>query len=104
VDSVPEGFKVVTLEYGSNFYCSSCDSPVNLLFHWRPWRWPSQPSGLVPVLQSAGFKASMSRKGDCYDNPPMESFFHTLNGGETYSAAICRGAGGGLTRSAASCA
>ena len=30
------------------------------------------------VLQSAGFKASMSRKGDCYDNAPMESFFHTL--------------------------
>jgi hypothetical protein len=28
VDSVPEGFKVVTLEYGSNFYCSSCDSPA----------------------------------------------------------------------------
>ncbi|MEA2919677.1 MAG: Integrase core domain, partial [Bradyrhizobium sp.] len=20
----------------------------------------------------------MSRKGDCYDNAPMESFFHTL--------------------------
>jgi putative transposase len=30
------------------------------------------------VIQSAGFKASMSRKGDCYDNAPMESFFHTL--------------------------
>jgi transposase InsO family protein len=30
------------------------------------------------VLQSAGFKASMSRKGDCSDNAPMESFFHTL--------------------------
>jgi putative transposase len=30
------------------------------------------------VLQSAGFKASMSRRGDCYDNAPMESFFHTL--------------------------
>jgi putative transposase len=29
-------------------------------------------------MQSAGFKASMSRKGDCYDNAPMESFFHTL--------------------------
>ena len=30
------------------------------------------------VLQSAGFRASMSRKADCYDNAPMESFFHTL--------------------------
>jgi putative transposase len=30
------------------------------------------------VLRAAGFHASMSRKGDCYDNAPMESFFHTL--------------------------
>jgi putative transposase len=30
------------------------------------------------LLQSAGFKASMSRKADCYDNAPMETFFHTL--------------------------
>jgi putative transposase len=30
------------------------------------------------LMQSAGFWASMSRKGDCYDNAPMESFFHTL--------------------------
>jgi putative transposase len=30
------------------------------------------------LTQSAGFRASMSRKGDCYDNAPMESFFHTL--------------------------
>ena len=30
------------------------------------------------AIQSAGFHASMSRKGDCYDNAPMESFFHTL--------------------------
>jgi putative transposase len=29
-------------------------------------------------MQSAGLKASMSRKADCYDNAPMESFFHTL--------------------------
>ena len=28
VDGVPEGFKVIQLENGSNFYCSSCDSPV----------------------------------------------------------------------------
>ena len=30
------------------------------------------------VIRSAGFRASMSRKADCYDNAPMESFFHTL--------------------------
>ena len=30
------------------------------------------------TLQDAGFLASMSRKADCYDNAPMESFFHTL--------------------------
>ena len=30
------------------------------------------------AIQSAGFLPSMSRRGDCYDNAPMESFFHTL--------------------------
>jgi putative transposase len=30
------------------------------------------------ALQSVGARASMSRKADCYDNAPMESFFHTL--------------------------
>jgi transposase InsO family protein len=30
------------------------------------------------VMQTAGFRASMSRRADCYDNAPMESFFHTL--------------------------
>lgn len=30
------------------------------------------------ALTSAGIVASMSRKADCYDNAPMESFFHTL--------------------------
>jgi putative transposase len=30
------------------------------------------------AIRSAGFKVSMSRKADCYDNAPMESFFHTL--------------------------
>jgi putative transposase len=30
------------------------------------------------AMQSAGLRASMSRKGNCYDNAPMESFFHTL--------------------------
>jgi putative transposase len=30
------------------------------------------------MIQSAGFRASMSRRANCYDNAPMESFFHTL--------------------------
>jgi hypothetical protein len=33
VDHVSEGFKAVQFEYGSNFYCSSCDSPV---VKWTP--------------------------------------------------------------------
>jgi hypothetical protein len=28
VDGIADGFKAVQFEYGSNFYCSSCDSPV----------------------------------------------------------------------------
>ena len=30
------------------------------------------------MLESFGLKASMSRKGNCYDNAPMESFWGTL--------------------------
>jgi putative transposase len=30
------------------------------------------------LIRPAGFQTSMSRKADCYDNAPMESFFHTL--------------------------
>ena len=30
------------------------------------------------ALAQAGVTPSMSRKGDCWDNAPMESFFHTL--------------------------
>ncbi|MCP1899188.1 hypothetical protein ACVIHI_000015 [Bradyrhizobium sp. USDA 4524] len=30
------------------------------------------------ALTTARITASMSRKADCYDNAPMESFFHTL--------------------------
>ena len=30
VDSLPDGFKVIQTEYGINFYCSSCDCPVEL--------------------------------------------------------------------------
>ena len=30
------------------------------------------------LLQSHAIRQSMSRKGNCWDNAPMESFFHTL--------------------------
>jgi putative transposase len=30
------------------------------------------------ALAASGITASMSRKADCFDNAPMESFFHTL--------------------------
>ena len=30
------------------------------------------------LLERAGLLASTSRTGNCYDNAPMESFFHTL--------------------------
>lgn len=30
------------------------------------------------LLRKHGIRSSMSRKGDCYDNAPMESFFRTL--------------------------
>lgn len=30
------------------------------------------------LLSRHGIRQSMSRKGDCWDNAPMESFFHTL--------------------------
>lgn len=34
--------------------------------------------GYQNLLKEHGFLPSMSRKGDCYDNACMESFFHTL--------------------------
>jgi len=30
------------------------------------------------ALSDAGFEVSMSRRGDCYDNAPVESFFAKL--------------------------
>ena len=30
------------------------------------------------LLKQHAIRQSMSRKGDCWDNAPMESFFHTL--------------------------
>jgi transposase InsO family protein len=54
------------------------------------------------VIRSAGFQASMSRKGDCYDNAPMESFFHTLKTELVHHRQYATRAE--ATRSAAKCA
>jgi putative transposase len=35
-------------------------------------------AGYRQLLDEHGIRQSMSRKGDCWDNAPMESFFHTL--------------------------
>jgi putative transposase len=36
--------------------------------------------GYQQLLAQAGFRCSMSRAGNCYDNAPVESFFRTLKG------------------------
>ena len=51
--------------------------PVNLLFHSD--RGVQYASGdYRRALSAAGLVASMSRKGNCYDNATMESFWSTL--------------------------
>ena len=51
--------------------------PVNLLFHSdRGVQYASHD--YRQALKAAGLVASMSRKGNCYDNAAMESFWSTL--------------------------
>src|ERR1017187_9702917 len=51
--------------------------PANLLFHSD--RGVQSASGAYrQALRAAGLGASMSRKGNCYDNATMESFWSTL--------------------------
>lgn len=51
--------------------------PAGLIHHSdRGVQYASRP--YRNALTRAGIAASMSRKADCYDNAPMESFFHTL--------------------------
>src|ERR1700749_260483 len=45
---------------------------------FRSWRSIRLGAEYRKMMQAAGFRASMSRRADCYDNAPMESIFHTL--------------------------
>ena len=47
------------------------------LFHSDRGKQYSSDS-VIKTLSNLGIKQSMSRKGNCYDNAAMESFFHTL--------------------------
>src|SRR4051794_40388321 len=58
-----------------------CCDPVRLVLR-RPFESGLHASGPYrKVLGRHGIRQSMSRKGDCYDNAPMESFFGTLKTG-----------------------
>lgn len=46
--------------------------------------WHYQMSQFRKTLKAAGIKQSMSRKGNCYDNALMESFFGTLKSETIY--------------------
>jgi transposase InsO family protein len=50
--------------------------PPRLIHHSESAQYASGP--YRKVLGRHGIRQSMSRKGDCYDNAPMESFFGTL--------------------------
>ncbi len=43
-----------------------------------------QPTRIAKFLADAGITPSMSRRGNCLDNAPMESFFHILKVGRVH--------------------
>jgi len=51
--------------------------PENLIFHSDQGTQYGSDE-FKQMLSKCGVIQSMSRKGNCYDNAPMESFFHTL--------------------------
>jgi len=51
--------------------------PENLIFHSDQGTQYASDE-FKKILKQYGVTQSMSRKGNCYDNAPMESFFHTL--------------------------
>lgn len=69
----------------------TCSLTLNALN--KAWQWRRPPPGLIhhsdrgsqycaaqyrQRLQTLGMRASMSRRGNCYDNAPMESFWGSL--------------------------
>lgn len=53
------------------------DSLDDLIFH-SDQGWQYQHQAFIDKLKEKGINQSMSRKGNCYDNSIMESFFGTL--------------------------
>lgn len=57
--------------------CNRRNPGIDVIFHSdRGVQYASY--AVRDLLKSIGFKQSMSRKGNCYDNAVSESFFHTL--------------------------
>ncbi len=52
--------------------------PVGVLIHHSDRGSQYASGNYQELLKTYGVRPSMSRKGNCWDNAPMESFFHTL--------------------------
>ncbi len=62
----------------SLFRAVSAKRPAKGLIHHSDRGSQYCSRGYRKILDQFGMKASMSRKGNCYDNAPMESFWGTL--------------------------
>src|SRR3712207_351673 len=60
---------VIWVDRPVNRYAALHASPLGVQYACGPYR---------KILDRHGIKASMSRKGDCYENAPMESFFSSM--------------------------
>jgi len=56
---------------------AACPDVRGLVFH-SDQGWQYQQTTYQEILRSKGIIQSMSRKGDCYDNSPMENFFSLM--------------------------
>lgn len=91
--------KVVAYETGSNIdtnlvlrafnkAVAKCSPPEGLIFHSdRGVQFVS--NNFKEALSDASFEQSMSRKGNCWDNAPAESFFATLKKELIYPLGEC---------------
>ncbi len=59
---------------------SACTSDCQFCQHYRSSEFSHGLHGYRKRLRQHGMLCSMSRKGDCWDNTPMESFYATLKG------------------------